>query len=69
MELTYKAGWNFGVETNAKEIFDMRGKMPRKSAKSDEFYRGYWAYREALIKATLENARTGAEIVFPTAIK
>ena len=62
-DLTFKGGFNFGVDT--VDMFDMRGKMPRLSKKSDEFYRGYWAYRDAYIAAMRENAKTGEELKFP----
>jgi hypothetical protein len=62
-DLTFKGGFNFGIDTIG--MFDMRGKMPRLSKKSDEFYRGFWAYRAAYFDAVRENAKTGEKLKFP----
>ena len=65
-DLSYKGGWNFCVDN--VDVMDLRGKMPRLSKKSDEFYRGYWACRDAYMAAVRENAKTGNELIFPSKI-
>lgn len=60
-DLSYKAGFNFCLDHDDWNEF----KKPRLSAKSDDWYRGFYEYREAYFNAVKENAKTGKSLVFP----